>query len=78
VQGRQLDDLLEPLGDRVVDDRGLSKLLPAVNDAVRDSSDIARRFRQGGDALGRAVRRDQRELQARRAGVDDENGVPAQ
>jgi hypothetical protein len=78
VQGRQLDDLFEPLGDRVVDERWLSKLLPAVNDAVRDGGDVAGRFLERRDALGRAVRRDERELEARRAGVDDENGVPAQ
>jgi len=73
VQGRQLDELFEPLGDRIVDDRRLSEVRPSVDDSVRDRGDIAWRFREGRDAFGRAVRSDERELQARRAGVDDEN-----
>jgi hypothetical protein len=78
VERSELAELLEPLGDRVVDDRGLSEVRPAVDDAVRDGGDVVGRFRERTDTLGRAVRRDERELQARRAGVDDENGVPAQ
>ena len=75
VERRQLDQLFQPPGNRVVDDRGLSELGPAVDDAVRDGGDVARSFREGRNALGRAVRRDERELQARRARVDDEDRV---
>jgi hypothetical protein len=75
VQGRQLDELLETLRDRVVDDRGLSELRPAVDDAVRDGGDVAGRLGERRDGLRGSVRGDERELQARGARVDDENRV---
>jgi hypothetical protein len=44
-----------------------------VNDAVRDRRDPRRHILQRLERLGRLVRGDERELQARRAGIDDED-----
>jgi hypothetical protein len=46
-----------------------------VHDAVRDRRDIGGRVLEGMEGLRRLVRGDERELQARRAGVDDEDGA---
>jgi len=44
-----------------------------VHDAVRDGPDARRRVLERLERLGRLVGGDERELQARRAGVDDED-----
>jgi hypothetical protein len=44
-----------------------------VDDAVRDRLDPVRQVVERLDRLGRLVLRDERELQARRARVDDED-----
>ena len=75
VKRRELDELLQACRDVVIDQRRLAELRPAVDDPMCDSGDIAGRFSERRDALGRAVRRDERELQARRARVDDEDRV---
>ena len=71
VQGRELDGGLEAAQDVVVDEDRVAEARAAVDDAVRDRGDIRRRGVEGRDGVRRVVRLDDRELQARRAGVDD-------
>jgi hypothetical protein len=78
VERRQPRERFEALRDGIVDERRLSELRSAVDDAVGDGGDVGWNRREGVDRLRRAVGRDQRQLQARRAGVDDENAVGAQ
>jgi hypothetical protein len=75
VQRRQLDQLFEPCLQRVVDQRRLAERAP-VDDAMRDGID-------GGCGFERFDRPalsslDRVELEARRAGVDDEDRQPGQ
>ena len=71
VQRRQLGHGGELALDRVVDHDRLAEALAAVDDAVRDGPDPGRHGLQRLDRLGRVVLADHRQLQARRAGVDD-------
>ena len=59
--------------DRVVDGDRLAEACAAVHDAVRDGDYVRRRVLQRRDRLGRVVGRDNAQLQARRARVDDEH-----
>jgi hypothetical protein len=70
VQRCELDQLLELVDDAVVDDDRLAEARAAVDDAVRDGVHVGRRIRERIDP-GRPLSVDERELQARRAGVDD-------
>jgi hypothetical protein len=74
VKGRKGAQRLDRAGDLVIDQRGLVEARSAVDDTVADGSracsgDLA----EGADGCRRAVRVDERELEARRACVDDEN-----
>jgi hypothetical protein len=70
VQRRELDQLLEVGDDGIVHENGLPEPRAAVDDSVRDGRDVGRRVVEGIDPRRlRAV--DNRELQARRACVDD-------
>ena len=73
VERCELGQALQCGDDRVVEDRRLPETRPAVYDAVRDGRDLARRILERPERLGRFVGGDERELQARRAGVDDQD-----
>jgi hypothetical protein len=75
VQRRQLDEGLESGLQRIVDERWLAKL-PSVHDTMGDRFHIARCVKGFDRAALVAV--DDVELQARRAGVDYEDGQPGQ
>jgi hypothetical protein len=66
VQRGELGEPPQPLLDGVVDDGRLAELRPAVYDAVRDG--VCRH--EDVDGL-RLAALDERELEARRTGVDD-------
>jgi hypothetical protein len=70
VQRRERRELADPPDDLVVDHRGLAEDTAAVDDAVPDRVclDLERLDRRSAP-----VGVDERELQARRAGVDDED-----
>lgn len=72
VQRRELDQPLQATLDRVVDRRRLEKLGSAVHDAMADQVDY-RRLIERSDRARTLVLVDHGELQACRAGVDDEN-----
>jgi hypothetical protein len=76
VERRELDELLESSLQGVVDQRRFAEL-PAVHDTVRHGLYAGGR---GLERLDRAtlVAVDDVELEARRAGVDDENRQPGQ
>jgi hypothetical protein len=71
VQRRELDRGLEVTHDFVVDQNGLAEARPTVDDAVRNRRDVigngVERFHRGRNI----VRPDDRELQARRARIDN-------
>ena len=73
VQRRQLRQGVQLLLDGGVDDHRRSEAGAAVHDAVRDSEHVVGRIGDGRDRLDRAVARHDADLQARRAGVDDEH-----
>ena len=73
MQRRQFGDRGELRLDLVVDHDRIPKTQPAVNDAVRDSGDARGRIFERSDWARRIVSVDDRELDARRAGVDDED-----
>ena len=75
VQRRELDRGLELPLDRVVDHDRLAKAHAAVDDAVGDSRDVVGHGVEGLHRRCRAVRLDNGELQARRAGVDAEDSL---
>jgi hypothetical protein len=75
VQRRQLDQLFEPCLQRVVDQRGLAERA-TVDDAVRYGVDGKRGFERFDRPA--AVPLDRVELEARRAGVDNEDRQPGQ
>jgi len=78
VKRRQLGELFQPARDRVVDQGRLAKICSAVDNAVGDGGDPRRCGFERVDGLCRAFGRDERQLQARRPGVDDEDGILAQ
>jgi hypothetical protein len=78
VQRRQLDEALELLGNAIVDQRRLAKVGSSVDDAMRGGRNPFRCLGERREPLGRPIRRDERELQARRARVDDENRFATQ
>jgi hypothetical protein len=78
MEGCELGELLQPAGDHVIDHGGLSELSSSVHDAVRNGRDVVGRRLERRDRCRGSVRDDEGELQARRAGVDDENAVAAQ
>jgi hypothetical protein len=73
VQRRELDHAFELQLDRVVDQDRLPKARAAVDDAVSDGCDPVGNRLERLDRRRRPVAGDGRELQARRAGIDDEN-----
>jgi hypothetical protein len=75
VQRRQLGQPRQLVHDLVVDDDRLPEARAAVNDAVGDRGDFGGNGVERLEPAGRAVRLDGRQLQARRAGVDDEDGA---
>jgi hypothetical protein len=78
VQRRELGQRLEAPGDEVVDDDRLLELRAAVDETVRGRRDLGGRLRQRLNLRRRPVRGDEVELQARRPGVDDEDGTVRQ
>jgi hypothetical protein len=73
VQRRKLDPLAERSLDLVVDEDRLAESEAAVDDPMYDAGEIARRLVEGRDGVRGAVDVDDRQLQARRARVDDKN-----
>jgi hypothetical protein len=73
LERRQLGHRRQLVRDRVIDQRRLAKLRAAVRHAVRDRRDLSRRRFERVERLGGAVGGDERELQARRARVDDQD-----
>ena len=73
VQRRELDELLERARPPVVDQDGRDEARAAVDDAVGDGVDVARGLLERLDGYRRVVLVDDAELEARRAGVDDED-----
>jgi hypothetical protein len=78
VQRRELGQRLEAPGHEVVNDDRLLELRAAVDEAVRGRRDLGGRLRQRLNLRRRPVRGDEVELQARRPGVDDEDGAVRQ
>jgi hypothetical protein len=78
VKGRQLHELRESAGNDIVDDRRLAELRAPVHDPVRYGGDIARSGLERLDIRRGSVLGDERELEARRPRVDDEDRVFAQ
>ena len=74
MQRRELGQRVELALDLGVDDNWITEAQTAVDDAVRDRIDARRNGLERFDVLGSAVVRDRRELEARRASVDDEDG----
>jgi hypothetical protein len=74
VQRRELGQRVELALDLGVDDNWITEAQTAVDDAMRDRVDVRRNGLERFDLLGSAVVRDRRELEARRASVDDEDG----
>jgi len=74
VQRRELRQPRQLAHDLVVDQDRLPET-SAVNNAVRDRRDVRGNRVQRLEPAGRTVRLDGRELQAGRAGVDDEDGA---
>jgi hypothetical protein len=70
VQRSELDQTLELRDDLIVDERGVPEARTAVNEPVCDGTHVRRRFERS-QLLARPVVADDRELQARRARVDD-------
>ena len=70
VERRELSQLRERFLDLVVNDDRLAESPAAVHDAMRDGVHVLRKRLH---LLCRAVVRDDRELQARRPRVDDED-----
>jgi hypothetical protein len=70
VQRRERRQRAQRVGDARVEPNGAAEPLAAVDDAVRDGVHVGRRIRERIDP-GRPLSVDERELQARRAGVDD-------
>jgi len=73
VKRRELDRAFELQLDRIVDQDGLPKARAAVDDAVGDSGDSIGNRLERLDRRRGPVASDGGELQARRAGIDDEN-----
>jgi hypothetical protein len=71
VQWRELDRGFELLLDGVVDQDRFAEAPAAVDDAVGDPRDPVRNRIEGIDPRRGSVGVDNRELQARRTGVDD-------
>ena len=57
--------------DLVIDQNRLAEARAAVHDAVRNGGDLGGNGIERVEPAGRTVRIDRRQLQARRAGVDD-------
>jgi hypothetical protein len=74
VQRRQLGEDSELTFDLVVDHDRIAEAQTAVDDAMRDRVDARGNRLERLDLLGGVVVRDRRELEARRARVDDEDG----
>src|SRR4029079_5162928 len=74
VQRRELCQRVELALDLCVDDNWITEAQTTVHDAVRDRVDSRRNGVERFDRLGSAVVRDRRELEARRASVDDKDG----
>ena len=73
VQWGQLGKCPEPALERIVDQSGLAELRTAVDNAVGYRCNVRRCLLQRVERVTRVIRTDERELQARRAGVDDED-----
>jgi hypothetical protein len=71
VQRRELDRSLELALDGVIDHDRLAKTHAAVDDAVGDGRDVLGHPVERLDGCCRAIRLDNRELQARRARIDN-------
>jgi hypothetical protein len=71
VQRRELDRSLELALDGVIDHDRLAKTHAAVDDAVGDRRDVLGYPVERLDSCCRAIRLDNRELQARRARIDN-------
>jgi hypothetical protein len=78
VQRRKLHESLQTLNDPVVEQHRPTGVGTAVDDPMSDRGELGGRRLERVDDLGGPVRFDERELQARRAGVDDEDCVFAQ
>jgi hypothetical protein len=74
VQRRQLCERVELALDLGIEDDWIAESETAVDDAMRDRVDVGRNRSERFDLLGTAVVRDRRELEARRARVDDKDG----
>jgi len=73
VEGRKLAELGEVAFDSVVDQDRFQEALTAVDDAVSDGDDVAGRLFERRDRLRVLIRVDDRQLEAGRTGVDDED-----
>jgi hypothetical protein len=71
VQRRQVRQRGEVLLDRIVDEFGLDEASTAVHDSMADRAGFGQRLLERLDRPGALVLGDERQLQARRAGVDD-------
>ena len=78
VKRRELDQLPQRRLDLVVDHDRFAKPGPAVDDAMGNPGKVARRVVERQNRLSRDAAANDRELQARRAGVDDEDRACAQ
>ncbi len=73
MQRSKLHELRDLLADARVDHDRVAKPIPAVNHPVRDPFDARRHTGEILEADGALVVVDEMQLQARRAGVDDED-----
>jgi len=73
VERRQLDQLGDPLRDPGIDDNRVAKSRAAVDDPVRDGIGLVAGLGERVERNDAVVGRDEAQLQARRAGVDDQN-----
>ena len=73
MQRRQRRELADPLDRLGVDAGRLAEEASAVDDAVADGRDLLRRRRERGEPFAAPRCIDERQLQARGTGVDDED-----
>jgi hypothetical protein len=73
VERRELGQALQGGHHLVVEDGRLPEGRASVHDSMGDRRDLGGRLLERRERLGRLVGGDERELQARRAGVDDED-----
>jgi hypothetical protein len=75
VEGCERRQLLDGGSDLRVEQDRLTEPLCTVHDAVSDCADAPRQFGEARDGLGALLGVDNRELQARRARVDDQDSL---